>query len=285
MWGGTGRSARLAAAPARKLSRLELDGGATVQAGLSWAIRALAVYAGWVAVTVVGGVLVTRGDKSSLSDLVIHNVGLQFVAACLFLLAAMRLVRWPPLGFMPPQPAGWWKLLWLPALLTAAFVALAVKNGLPSAPAIAFVFINTAMVGFSEETMFRGILFQGFRKAMPIWAAIALSTILFGAVHVLNGFVTGDFVAATVQAIAAGMSGLMYMALVIRTGSIWPSIVMHALWDFSLFLGSGQENTIPQAMPTTLAAWLSHLALALPSFLYALYLLRRIPENAVTQDK
>lgn len=248
-------------------------------------VRALLVYAGWVAITTGGGILAMGGRTAGLSDLVTHGVGVQFLGACLFLLATIRFVRWPTLGFVAPQPPDWWKLLWLPTLLTAAFVALAVVAGLPPLSVMAFVFINTALVGFSEETMFRGVLFQGFRKAMPIWAAIALSTILFGAVHVLNGFVTGDFVAATVQAVAAGMSGLMYMALLIRTGSIWPSIVMHALWDFALFLSAGKESATPQAMPSTLAGWLSHLAVALPSLLYGLYLLRRIPQNAVTQDK
>ncbi len=112
-----------------------------------------------------------------------------------------------------------------------------------------------------------------------------MSTILFGAVHVLNGFVTGDFAAASVQAIAAGMSGLMYMALLIRTGSLWPPMIVHALWDFCIFLSVSKESVVPQAAPATTAGWLAHLGLALPSLLYGLFLLRRIPQNAVTQEK
>ncbi len=256
-----------------------------LRSGIQWVARALLAYAGWLVITMGGGLVATSGGKASLSDLVIHGVGLQFVGACLFLLATIRFAGWPTLGFGAPEQAGWWKLLWLPTLMIAAFAGLAVKTGLPSASVILFVFINTALVGFSEETMFRGVLFQGFRKAMPIWAAIAMSTILFGAVHVLNGFVTGDFAAASVQAIAASMSGLMYMALLIRTGSLWPPIVVHALWDFCIFLSVSQESAAPRAEPTTLSDWLSHLGLALPSFLYGLFLLRRIPQHIFTQDK
>lgn len=252
--------------------------------GLSWVARALVVYLGWMAITLGGGMLAT-GPHASLSDLVIHGVGLQFLCACLFLLATIVFVGWPSLGFVRPQHEGWWKLLWLPALFIAAFAVMAANNGLLPPAAIGFVFLNTAMVGFSEETMFRGILFQAFRKAMPIRAALGLSTILFGALHVLNGFITGDFAAASTQAVAAAMSGLMYMALLIRTGSIWPSIIAHGLWDFTLFLTTGPASAPASPPPPSSLALLGPLAFALPSFLYGLYLLRKIPENIVTQDK
>ena len=250
----------------------------------SWIIRALIAWCGWVAITVGGGILATDG-KSSLSDLVIHRVGPQFVLACVFLLATIRFAGWPTLGFVRPLQNGWWKLLWLPALLTALFAGLAIQNGLPAPAVIGFVFINTALVGFSEETMFRGILFQAFRKQAPVWLAIALSTVLFGSVHILNGFMTGDFRAATLQAVAAAMSGLMYMAFVIRSGSLWPSIVAHALWDFSLFLGARPETAPAQEAASAGGSWLGPVSLALPGLLYGLFLLRKIPPSAVTQDK
>ena len=255
--------------------------GADLQSGASMVLRALATYLIWIAIGVGGATLLVDG-KPSLAELVSHRVGLQFVASCLFLIATIQLVGWPTLGFVRPHAPDWPKLLWLPALFILGFFGFAIARGLPAPGVIAFVAINTAMVGFSEETMFRGILFQAFRKAMPIWPAIWLTTILFGAVHILNVFITGEFGPAIVQAVAAGMSGLLFMALLIRTGSIWTPIVFHALWDCGLFLLAGADTPQPAGEPT---GWsiLAPCLMVLPNFLFALYLLRNIPDNAVTQ--
>lgn len=245
--------------------------------------RALATYLVWIVIGVGGATLLVDG-KTSLPELVSHRVGLQFLASCLFLIATIRLVGWPTLGFVRPQASDWRKLMWLPGLFIFGFFAAAIAKGLPAPSVIGFVAINTAMVGFSEETMFRGILFQAFRKALPLWPAIWLTTILFGAVHVLNGFITGQFGPAIVQAVAASMSGLLFMALLIRTGSMWVPIVLHALWDCGLFLLSSGEAPAPAAET---GGWsiLAPCLMVLPNFLFALYLLRKIPQNVVTQDK
>ena len=255
-----------------------------MQSGIPIVARALATYVAWIVIGVGGAALLT-GGKTPLDELVSHRIGLQFVASCLLLIATIRFAGWPVLGFVKPQQEGWWKLLWLPAAYIAVFVVLAVKQGLASPAVIGFVLVNTAMVGFSEETMFRGILFQAFRKAMPIWPAIALSTILFGAVHVLNGFITGDFTAAFFQSLAAAMSGLLFAAILIRSGWIWPPIVVHALWDFTIFMMANQDKAPAAPASPSGSTWVAHVLFVLPSFVYALFLLRRIPQNVVTQDK
>ncbi len=94
------------------------------------------------------------------------------------------------------------------------------------------------MVGFSEEVMFRGFLLSALRGVMGVWPAVILSSVLFGAVHVTNGFITGAWGPAVVQASMAAMSGLAFAALRVRTGSLWPGIVLHGLWDAGLFFMS-----------------------------------------------
>ena len=113
---------------------------------------------------------------------------------------------------------------------------------------------------------------------MTIWKAILLSCILFGLIHALNVFLTGDLTAALLQAVAALMSGVLFMALRIRTGSLYPLIIVHALWDFSLFVGlsahpSAAIKTASALPPIAMAA---PVLLVLPLFLYGLFLMRHV---------
>ena len=114
--------------------------------------------------------------------------------------------------------------------------------GLPNNPlggrVLFFVLVNTLLVGISEELMFRGIIHYGAKTRFGMWAAIWIASILFGLVHALNGFLTGEFGPAFFQAVMAFFSGVMFMGLRLRQNSLIPSMLMHGLWDFSVFAGS-----------------------------------------------
>ncbi|TMV53186.1 CPBP family intramembrane metalloprotease, partial [Thioclava sp. BHET1] len=157
-----------------------------------------------------------------------------------------------------------------------------VVKGLPDPATMGFILFNTLLVGFSEEVMCRGILFGGLRDRLPIWPALLIATVIFGGVHVLNGFVTGSFLGATIQAGAATVTGLVLMALRLRTGSLWPVILYHAAWDFLSFLVVHGKSGPPKAQdlvltPDQILGLLAVVAvLVLPNGLYALWLLRNI---------
>ena len=149
--------------------------------------------------------------------------------------------------------------------------------GLPPASTLLFVIMNTMLVGLSEEWMFRGVLFQGLRSRLAMWPAILLTSALFGAVHVMNVVTTGQLGEAIVQAAAAFMSGMVLIALLIRTGSIWVPIVYHALWDFGTFVISA--GSAARGPPIDVAQgwnWTIPMLMVLPNFLFALYLLRGV---------
>jgi membrane protease YdiL (CAAX protease family) len=100
--------------------------------------------------------------------------------------------------------------------------------GLSPSTVLVFVAINCLFVGFSEELMPRGAVLQGFRHAATIWPAVLLTSILFGAMHSSKVFVTGELKPALIQSAAAFLSGLLFIALRLRTGSLWPPIILHA---------------------------------------------------------
>ncbi|MCA9791326.1 MAG: CPBP family intramembrane metalloprotease [Candidatus Eremiobacteraeota bacterium] len=78
-----------------------------------------------------------------------------------------------------------------------------------------------AVVGpMFEEFLFRGVIYGNLRRALPVGPAMAVSAFIFALVH-------GDFMAILPL---AGL-GAMFAALYEKTGSLWPSMVCHALWN------------------------------------------------------
>ena len=96
--------------------------------------------------------------------------------------------------------------------------------------------VNSCAVGLSEELMFRGVIFGALRERLTLSRAVLLSALAFGSIHSLNALITGEIVGSLLQScIAVGM-GLWAASLRLRTGSIYPSIVLHALWDLALLI-------------------------------------------------
>jgi len=79
--------------------------------------------------------------------------------------------------------------------------------------------------GFCEEIGFRGYVMSRLRILGRfrgwLWPSV-ISAIAFGSCHVYQG-VAGFILIA--------IYGLMFSALYIRTGRLWPCIIAHSLWD------------------------------------------------------
>jgi len=239
-------------------------------------LLALGAFVIWTALTVIGGRL-RAGGEAELVEGMILGVNWVFPVAAAFLLAVVAWQRWDDLGLKTAPAPGSLRLLWLPALYIAAFLVLGASLGLPPLAVIAFVLINTFFVGLSEELMFRGVLLQGLRHSMAIWPAILVTSLLFGAIHSLNVFTTGHLLPALMQSGAALLSGLLFIAIRLRTGSLWPAIVVHGLWDFGVFTmgAAGGAPPGPATAPTSFQTF-APLLLVLPTALYALWLLRHV---------
>ena len=90
-----------------------------------------------------------------------------------------------------------------------------------SASPAAFAAMTVAVVigpGIGEELFFRGLVLRSFRVDMPAWLAVIFSSFLFGLLH-MNAM----------QGTGAGMIGLFLGFLVLRTGSVWPSVAAHGV--------------------------------------------------------
>lgn len=248
-------------------------------------VLALLVFAGWMLITGLFGRLwewapVPPALKQSVGGLAAPN----YIAAIVFLGVVIAAFRWRDVGLNAPRSPRSLLLLWFPGIYVVVFLGLLVVVGLPPLGAVLPVLIGTALAGISEELACRGMLYQGLRSRLPIWPAVLLSTALFGAGHLVNGFVLGNFAVAGVQSIAAFMTGISFMAIRIRTGSLYPGMVLHGLWDFSLLMVASallEHADLSQASGggVPVAALLLPVAGVLPNFLYGLFLLRHVARD------
>lgn len=242
------------------------------------ALVALVVYLIWQAINSVIQIAGADPDGIDLLDLVKQGIAPSLAAASLFLLVVVVVMRWwREVGLAQGPQRGTLRVVWPWLLFLALFAASALNGGLPPASVTLFILANTLLVGWSEEVMFRGIWLRGLFRSYGIWVAILGSSLLFGAMHVLNVFLTGDLRGAVLQSVAAFLSGVFLAAVRLRTGSLWTGIVLHGLWDAGTFLvAAGVTATAgatAAAAPAALGDYGS-VVMSLPLFLLGLFFLR-----------
>ena len=72
------------------------------------------------------------------------------------------------------------------------------------------------------------------------------------------------------------MTGTMLVAIRLRTGSLWPCIIIHMLWDL-LMLTIASNQPAPGAGPSgSVAIQFLPLLIVLPNFIYGVILMRRL---------
>lgn len=81
--------------------------------------------------------------------------------------------------------------------------------------------------GFAEEILVRGVIFRITEEGLGTWAAIVLSSALFGLAHARNPNVT----AVSIIAIALE-AGVLLAAAYVLTRRLWLAIGVHAAWNF-----------------------------------------------------
>ncbi|HEY1727312.1 MAG TPA: type II CAAX endopeptidase family protein [Candidatus Baltobacteraceae bacterium] len=94
--------------------------------------------------------------------------------------------------------------------------------------ALLVAFVALLADAAAEEIIFRGFIFRTCRDLWGPWIALAISAVLFGAIHAFNPHAT--VVSSVAIAIEAGV--LLAVAYAV-TESLWFPIGIHAGWNFS----------------------------------------------------
>ena len=91
------------------------------------------------------------------------------------------------------------------------------------------------MIGFVEESVFRGLMLTALRERGE-WRAIIVTAVLFGATHLANVLAGANLLETASQIAYAVAFGVAFAALVLRKGIIWPLVLAHAAIDAASFL-------------------------------------------------
>nr|WP_315453554.1 CPBP family intramembrane glutamic endopeptidase [uncultured Prevotella sp.] len=98
------------------------------------------------------------------------------------------------------------------------------------------------LVAVSEEIFFRGILFRMINRRWNIWAALVISALIFGGLHILNNNATlWSSIAIAIEA------GSLLGAAYAYSKNIWLPIGIHWIWNYTQgnilgFPVSGEDN-------------------------------------------
>ena len=79
--------------------------------------------------------------------------------------------------------------------------------------------------GLMEELLFRGALLSGLRRDLPALKVVGWQALLFAAVH-----------ASLHRFLPTGVVGAVLAAITLRSGRLWPAVVLHTSYNATLVL-------------------------------------------------
>ncbi len=129
--------------------------------------------------------------------------------------------------------------------------------------------ISMCCVGFMEELLFRGFLFRTMAED-NVKSAVIVSSLTFGLGHIVNLLNKAAFVPTLLQLCYAASIGFMLVAFLCKGKSIWPCIIIHAVFNFmSAFAIEGTRTNL----------MIISIALCVISLAYALWIWKKTEHN------
>ncbi len=258
-------------------------------AGRAPVLFSLAVCAVFLVIVVVAGVASYPADSDMAAALISATAMLLGV---LVLLALLNRLGWlESAGVSRVGDRRAWLLL-LPFLLyVPAIHVLAVFATAEVAPPSggltgALVVENLVDGGLLQEVTFRALVLHALVRAWGstrggIARAVAVSAVLFSAVHLLN-LAAGNTLSTTLlQLVDTLLAGFYLAVVVLFAKSIWPAVVLHASGNIvTTVLAAGATD-----FAETTQAWAWLIVLKVPVYVLALYLWQRLPLRAAGMSR
>ena len=171
-------------------------------------------------------------------------------------------------------------LLALPALGFAAlnFMEVAPED-LAAMNSIPYCLVMALAPGISEEVIFRGTSGSNWMRvrgeARDILPGCLATSLAFGLIHAVNLLGGAPLGTTAFQVFYAFCLGMIFDAVLLRSGSIVPAMIMHTLIDFTgfLFMDMSQGGIITEELTINLSFFVT-LIVAAALCVWALYLLR-----------
>lgn len=186
---------------------------------------------GWIIAYVM---LVSWADSVSLSLGVQKSVTFPALVAFAAVLGAwaLRPGNRERYGLVAPTASAQSMLWYLPlALLVLAKLAFNAAEPFSALERVCFAG-SMLCVGFLEELIFRGLLYRAMDEEGHT-KAVVVSSLTFGIGHIVNLFnASGQELLETIAQIAFAVAvGFMLVMVLERSGSLWPPILFHGIYD------------------------------------------------------
>lgn len=170
-----------------------------------------------------------------------------FIPIALFLCLYITLKKqWSSLYFTNPFKLSMRQWLEYTPLLLILIVLVISNNGFQSEPISFFVFMLLSqlfLVGFVEETLFRGIMVR-LLISKGKYFAIIVSSVFFGITHALQALSGQSLEDTMLQIGYALLIGLVLAFLVVRNGSIILTILFHGIHNFLNYTGNSTSTNL-----------------------------------------
>ena len=81
---------------------------------------------------------------------------------------------------------------------------------------VLLVLMTVVLAPIAEEVFYRGLILRSLSRALPVWAAVVVTAVVFGVMHF-----------EWVQLVGLSLFGMLAGALAARTGRLGPAILAH----------------------------------------------------------
>lgn len=167
------------------------------------------------------------------------------VATVLLAITTSLLGWWRPAIFDRERSRHRWPIFVPILVAVAAVMNLAGTDWASYSGAFFAASVALLLVGFTEELVNRGLLIVALRSRLGEGWVWFLSSALFGLSHFINVLLGAPVGDTTMQVFAAFLGGTAFYILRRTTGSLIWAMVLHGVWDFSVFAtGVGQAGDI-----------------------------------------
>ena len=200
------------------------------------------------------GALLSQGTESSYAtfpdvETVLRVMTIPVGLSALFGIAVISVLRvWPDVIHEDNPVQSWVWIVPISMLVSAVIVTDYANLGTLDSGLLATMVLSSLLVGIGEELMFRGVVIQTLRGNGMTEHRVALwSSVIFGGAHITNLFSEG--VQAIGQVVVVCLAGFLFYLTYRVTGTIIGPILMHAIWDFSLFsanIGDPDPDAVPR---------------------------------------
>lgn len=168
--------------------------------------------------------------------------------------------KWSSVGFrsLSTIPAKDW-LYYTPLLLVFVAIGLSGIDTKVTWSIVGFQFLQMLLVGFVEETVYRGVIFHALLKKGVV-TAVVVSSILFSITHILN-VLSGQSLPYTIlQIVYALLVGFALALLMVKNANIFPLIFFHFFhnWIRQMTLESMPYSVVKLIVLSLMCIWLIH---------------------------